>query len=52
MKQIMVIFEYDNDHLGDEWMNEDNLKFLLYNNTKINRELFKIVNYKEMDKEK
>lgn len=50
MKKIRVTFEFDDNDLGQKWMNIDNLKLLLYSKGFSTLEsLFKIVNYIELD---
>ena len=50
MKKIRVTFEFDEQVLGEQWMNIDNLKLLLYSKELYTKEsLFKIVKYKELE---
>ena len=48
MRKIKVIFEFDEEKLGEKWMNIDNLKLMLYSDKFFTREeLLKIVSYEE-----
>jgi len=47
MKQIIVALEFDDEELGPQWMNHDNLKSLLYSETKTKKKLLKVVEYQE-----
>jgi len=52
MKKITVEFEFDEEDLGEQWMNIDNLKLMLYSGKWFTKEeLFKITSYKELTKE-
>ena len=48
MKQIKVILEFDENELGPEWINPDNLDLLLYSKIKTRKDLLKVVSYKEI----
>ena len=39
MKQIIAVLEFDEQELGPQWLNHDNLKALLYSETKTKKEL-------------
>lgn len=43
MAQMFVKLEWDGDNLGPMWMNEDNLKALLYGKTQVKEEHLKAV---------
>ena len=46
--KVRVVFEFDEEDLGEKWMNIDNLKLLLYSKGYSTLEsLFKIVSYTE-----
>ena len=48
MKKITVEFEFDEKDLGEQWMNIDNLKLMLYSDKwSTKEELFKISSYRE-----
>ena len=47
MKQIIAVLEFDEEELGPQWLNHDNLKALLYSETKTKEELLKVVEYQE-----
>ena len=47
MKQIIVALEFDDEELGPQWMNHDNLKALLYSETKTKKKLLKVLEYQE-----
>ncbi len=49
MKQISVVLEFDENDLGEQWMNPDNLDSLLYSETTTKKELLKVVDYKELE---
>ena len=50
MKKIRVTFEFDEQDLGEKWMNIDNLKLLLYSKRYSTLEsLFKILSYIELE---
>jgi len=48
MIQIKVILEFDQELLGEKWMNPDNLDLLLYTDAETHRNLFKVVSYEEI----
>lgn len=45
--KVKVILEFDENQLGEKWMNIDNLKSLLYSETKTKDDLLKIESYEE-----
>ncbi len=50
MKKIRVTFEFDEQDLGEKWMNIDNLKLLLYSKGFSTLEsLFKIISFQEIE---
>ena len=49
MKRIKVILEFNEQDLGEKWMNIDNLKLLLYSKKWFTKEeLLKVVSYEEL----
>lgn len=50
MKKISVTFEFDEQNLGEKWMNPDNLKLLLYSKGCSTLEsLFRMISYTELE---
>jgi hypothetical protein len=49
MRHISVILTFDEKKLGEKWMNEDNLKILLYTEQATKEELLQISGYLEVD---
>ena len=47
MKKVTVVLEFDDEDLGEQWMNEDNLDILLYTTECTRDDLLKIVSYRE-----
>ena len=45
--RVKVILEFDDNKLGQGWMNIDNLKLLLYTEQKTKEDLLKVVYYGE-----
>jgi len=47
MKQVILVLEFDDEELGPQWLNRDNLKALLYSETKTKKKLLKVLEYQE-----
>jgi len=47
--KVTVELEFDEQDLGPQWMNQDNLGILLYTDNGTKRELLKITAYREED---
>ena len=43
-----IILEFDDEDLGEKWLNIDNLKSLLYGKTYVNEKALKINSFKYM----
>jgi len=46
--KVNVTFEFDENNLGQKWMNVDNLELLIYSDICTKKGLFKIVEYVEL----
>jgi len=50
MTKVLVTLEFNEQDLGEKWMNIDNLKLLLYSEKfSTKKSLLKIVSYVELD---
>ena len=49
MTKITVELEFDEQELGPQWMNPDNLGILLYTDNGTKRELLKVTAYREAE---
>ena len=45
LKQITITLAFDEDDLGPQWMNQDNLALLLYSQMSTRKDLLEIVEY-------
>ena len=50
--KIKIELEFDEEDLGQKWMNPDNLDILLYSKDFTRRDLLKVISYKEEPGEK
>lgn len=48
MTTVIVTLEFDEEDLGEKWMNPDNLKILLYTAESTKPELLKVIDYDEI----
>ena len=51
MTKIIVELEFDEQDLGEKWMNPDNLNLLFYTETYTKPEALKVVSYEERSNE-
>lgn len=51
MKEIKITLAFDNEELGENWLNEDNLKSLLYTTTKTKEHLLIVSEFDTADAE-
>ena len=49
--KVNVVLEFDENNLGQQWMNPDNLAILLYTENATRKELLQVVSYTEVTSE-
>jgi len=52
MKKVNVVLEFDEQELGEKWMNIYNLKLILFDKWFTKEELLRVVSFDELEKGK